>query len=52
MCMENELETIQIINNIIRKNNIERKIDKTYFHRIVEDLDKKYVREYEDIFKD
>ncbi|WP_027633571.1 hypothetical protein [Clostridium hydrogeniformans] len=52
VCMENELETIQIINNIIRKNNIERKIDKTYFHRIVEDLDKKYVREYENLFKD
>jgi hypothetical protein len=52
IAVEDEMEGLQRFNDIIKKNNIKRNIDKTHFHDLVEDLGEEYVREYEKLFEE
>jgi hypothetical protein len=52
IAVEDELAGLQKFNNVIKRNNIKRSIDKTHFHDLVEDLGEEYVREYEKIFEE
>jgi hypothetical protein len=47
-----EMEGLQRLNDVIKKNKIKRNVDKTHFHDLVEDLGVEYVREYEKLFKE
>jgi hypothetical protein len=52
IAVEDELAGLQKFNNVIKRNNIKRNIDKTHFHDLVEDLGEEYVREYEKLFEE
>jgi hypothetical protein len=43
---------LQKFNNVIKRNNIKRSIDKTHFHDLVEDLGKEHAKEYEKLFEE
>ncbi len=52
IAVEDETKGLQKINDIVKKNNIKRNIDKTHFHDLVEGLAEEYAREYEKLFED
>lgn len=49
---ENEpVESFRKFNDVVKNKNVKRIIDKKHFHDLVEDLDDRYVHEYEKIFE-
>lgn len=45
------IDSLLELNDIIKKNNIERKVDKKNFHNLVQNLGEKYVKDYEELFR-